>query len=64
MTPPPSTQQDRALALLKQRGMVRLSEFTAAGITAATVTRMAETLAEFLMPQAEKARAPKEPASA
>lgn len=42
MNRPASTQQDRALALLKQRGMARLSEFTAAGITAATVTRMKE----------------------
>lgn len=42
MTQPPSTQQVRALALLKQRGMARLSEFTAVGITAATVTRMKE----------------------
>jgi predicted transcriptional regulator of viral defense system len=35
-------QQDRATALLKQRGMARLSEFTKAGITAATVSRMKE----------------------
>src|SRR3954469_17022208 len=36
----PETQQDRAIALLKERGMARLSELTAAGITAATVKRM------------------------
>lgn len=29
-------QQDRALALLQQRGMVRLADFTANGVTAAT----------------------------
>jgi predicted transcriptional regulator of viral defense system len=33
-------QQDRAVALLKEGGMLRLSEFIAAGITAATVSRM------------------------
>src|SRR5580700_11168330 len=33
-------QQDQAVALLKQRGMVRLSELTEAGVTAATVSRM------------------------
>src|SRR5258708_13582710 len=33
-------QQDRALALLEARGMVRLSEFIADGTTAATVSRM------------------------
>jgi predicted transcriptional regulator of viral defense system len=36
------TQQDRALSLLRQRGMVRLSEFVKEGITAATVARMRE----------------------
>ena len=36
------TQKDRAITLLKKRGMVRLSEFTEAGITAATVSRMRE----------------------
>lgn len=36
------TQKQRALALLKQRGMARLAEFRAAGITAATVKRMEE----------------------
>jgi predicted transcriptional regulator of viral defense system len=35
-------QQDRATTLLKQRGMVRLSELTKAGVTAATVSRMKE----------------------
>ncbi|HZR74293.1 type IV toxin-antitoxin system AbiEi family antitoxin domain-containing protein [Bradyrhizobium sp.] len=33
-------QQDRAVAVLKQRGMARLSELVDAGITAATVSRM------------------------
>lgn len=33
-------QQDRALSLLKKQGIARLSEFTDAGITAATVSRM------------------------
>jgi predicted transcriptional regulator of viral defense system len=33
-------QQDRAVALLKEHGMLRLSEFIAGGITAATVSRM------------------------
>lgn len=42
MTQPATTQQDRALALLKERGMARLSELVAVGITAATVTRMKE----------------------
>jgi predicted transcriptional regulator of viral defense system len=36
------TQQGRALSLLKQQGMVRLSEFREAGITATTVSRMKE----------------------
>jgi predicted transcriptional regulator of viral defense system len=36
----PLRQQDRAVALLEQRGMARLAEFRAAGITAATVSRM------------------------
>jgi predicted transcriptional regulator of viral defense system len=38
--PEPASQQDRALSLLKERGMVRLSEFTDAGITATTVSRL------------------------
>jgi predicted transcriptional regulator of viral defense system len=33
-------QQDRATALLKQRGMMRLSEFLEEGVTAATVSRL------------------------
>lgn len=37
-----NSQQHRALSLLKQRGMARLSEFTKAGVTAATVSRMKE----------------------
>lgn len=43
--PPPSTQRsqrDRALHLLKQRGMARLTEFRNAGITAATISRLEE----------------------
>lgn len=36
----PPSQRDQAIALLEQQGMVRLSEFTAAGITAATISRM------------------------
>jgi predicted transcriptional regulator of viral defense system len=36
------SQQDRAVSLLKERGMARLSELTKAGITAATVSRMKE----------------------
>lgn len=36
------TQQDRAQALLHEKGMVRLSEFKERGITAATLSRMAE----------------------
>jgi predicted transcriptional regulator of viral defense system len=42
MTSAPDRQQDRAISLLKQRGIVRLSELTEAGITAATVSRMKE----------------------
>jgi predicted transcriptional regulator of viral defense system len=34
------SQRDRALALLQQNGLTRLSEFADAGITAATVSRM------------------------
>jgi predicted transcriptional regulator of viral defense system len=33
-------QEDRAIALLKERGMVRLSEFIQQDITAATISRM------------------------
>src|SRR5580700_9236255 len=35
-----STQEDRAVALLRKRGMARLTEFIVAGITAATISRM------------------------
>jgi predicted transcriptional regulator of viral defense system len=38
--PSSSTQRSQALTLLKQRGMTRLTEFNAAGITATTVGRM------------------------
>jgi predicted transcriptional regulator of viral defense system len=40
MRPPPSRQEDRAIALLQERGMARLSEFIEQGITAATISRM------------------------
>ncbi len=40
MTDPHITQEDRAVALLRERGMSRLSEFIAEGITAATISRM------------------------
>lgn len=40
MTFGPKTQSDQAIALLKARGIVRLSEFAKAGITAATIRRM------------------------
>jgi predicted transcriptional regulator of viral defense system len=36
----PSSQKDRAISLLRERGMVRLSEFLAQGITAATISRI------------------------
>jgi predicted transcriptional regulator of viral defense system len=36
----PIRQQDRALALLKREGIVRLFEFARAGVTAATLSRM------------------------
>ena len=35
-------QQDRALALLREKGMARLSELNGAGITSATISRMKE----------------------
>ena len=38
----PQTQTDRAMALLKERGMARVSELTKAGITATTIARMKE----------------------
>ena len=37
-----TTQQDRAISLLKQRGMARSSELARAGITGATISRMRE----------------------
>lgn len=40
MTSTSDRQQDRAISLLEQKGMVRLSEFAAAGVTAATVSRL------------------------
>jgi predicted transcriptional regulator of viral defense system len=40
MTSEHASQHDRAVALLEKGGMVRLSEFIAAGITAATISRM------------------------
>jgi predicted transcriptional regulator of viral defense system len=42
MTAVPDRQQDRAVSLLKQRGIVRFSELTEAGVTATTVARMKE----------------------
>jgi predicted transcriptional regulator of viral defense system len=42
MTTQPQTQTDRAMALLKERGMARVSELTKAGITATTIARMKE----------------------
>ena len=42
MERPAKNQQDRALSLLERQGMVRLSEFKEAGVTAATVSRMKE----------------------
>ena len=40
MASPQKTQQERAISLLERQGMGRLSEFTNAGVTAATVSRM------------------------
>jgi len=42
MTSGPIRQQDKAISLLKQRGMARLSELARAGITGATISRMKE----------------------
>ena len=42
MTIRPARQQDRAISLLKQRGMARVSELARAGITGATISRMRE----------------------
>jgi predicted transcriptional regulator of viral defense system len=42
MVSPSKTQQERAISLLKEQGMARLSEFIKAGVTAATVSRMKE----------------------
>ena len=38
--PKPATQRGLARNLLEERGIVRLREFKAAGITAATIGRM------------------------
>jgi predicted transcriptional regulator of viral defense system len=38
----PTRQEDRATALLQERGMMRLSEFHHNGITSATISRMEE----------------------
>jgi len=38
--PRSATQRDLAGEILSDRGIVRVSEFKAAGITAATITRM------------------------
>src|SRR6516165_6146984 len=40
MANPLSPQQDQAVSLLRERGMVRLSELTKVGVTATTVSRM------------------------
>ena len=40
MPTPPTSQRHRALALLEEKGMARLGEFMAAGVTAATVSRL------------------------
>jgi predicted transcriptional regulator of viral defense system len=40
MPTPTNRQQDQAISLLRQRGMMRLSEFSDAGIAAATISRM------------------------
>jgi predicted transcriptional regulator of viral defense system len=37
-----NTQQDRAVALLEKKGMMRLAEFRDTGITATTISRMKE----------------------
>jgi predicted transcriptional regulator of viral defense system len=42
MTSAPTRQRDKAISLLKERGMARLSELARAGITAATISRMKE----------------------
>jgi predicted transcriptional regulator of viral defense system len=41
-TSTPRSQRDRALLLLKERGMARLAEFRNAGITGATISRLEE----------------------
>ena len=40
--PKPGTQRDQATNLLRNQGIVRLSEFKEAGITAATISRMVD----------------------
>jgi predicted transcriptional regulator of viral defense system len=42
MASTPKTQQERAISLLTQQGMARLSEFVKAGVTAASVSRLKE----------------------
>jgi predicted transcriptional regulator of viral defense system len=42
MPPLSIRQQDRAISLLREHGIARLSELTGAGITAATISRMVE----------------------
>lgn len=39
-TTDPASQRTQALALLRRRGMTRLAQFNAAGITATTISRM------------------------
>lgn len=43
MPPLPTTQQDRAITLMRTYGMLRASEFAKAGITAATLARMTKS---------------------
>jgi hypothetical protein len=40
MSDRPSRLQDKAVFLLKEKGMARLAELAEAGITAATISRM------------------------
>lgn len=40
MAKPSSTQQDRAIELLKERGITRPSELVTAGVTTATIARI------------------------
>jgi hypothetical protein len=50
MDPTPNRQEDRAASLLRESGMVRLSEFIEQGISATTISRMAVDSINFPMP--------------